>query len=480
MTSAIPTTNGAAPNSRLNGWKEIAAHFGRSVRTVQRWEKAFGMPVYRIGTGRGENVHASSAELDAWLATAARSRDLRDQPGDAEAPENGANGRPTGEPPPVELATSVPGAPTAPRRGPSQRALAFAALVTVVAVVVALVVVFRQRRGPPDSFQIDHDTLHVVDRDNRVVFSRTFPFLLPRREAFDVADEQGKGLLIWDLDGDGSRETVLFAPGQNSPALTELICLDHRGNQRFRKNLEGRTVRYGDVEYRAPWTGNRLFVTESGGKPTLWATWHEDTTGQFPCLLQRLAPDGSVVSEYWSAGYINSVTAVVVGGIPSIVVGAANNDQHGGSLAVFPEGGVTGSAPAIDPAKRCHTCGDGGPVAFLIFPGQAELRTRAGLGGEPQVLTVRVDTSGRVRVIVNHLLEDASHRVFRGAIGYNLAPDLTPLHAEFVADFVASHNRFAALKLLDHLFDERDLPAAWPVLVYKDGTFVPVTGTSSR
>ena len=42
------------------------------------------MPVHRIGTGRGENVHAFSVELDAWLATAARSRDLADQPGDAE------------------------------------------------------------------------------------------------------------------------------------------------------------------------------------------------------------------------------------------------------------------------------------------------------------------------------------------------------------------------------------------------------------
>ncbi len=31
---------------RLNGWKEIAAHFGKGVRTVQRWEKALGLPVH--------------------------------------------------------------------------------------------------------------------------------------------------------------------------------------------------------------------------------------------------------------------------------------------------------------------------------------------------------------------------------------------------------------------------------------------------
>jgi hypothetical protein len=42
--------------SRLNGWKEIAAHFGKGVRTVQRWEAEFHMPVHRIGTSRSDAV----------------------------------------------------------------------------------------------------------------------------------------------------------------------------------------------------------------------------------------------------------------------------------------------------------------------------------------------------------------------------------------------------------------------------------------
>ena len=32
---------------RLDSWKEIAAHLGRDVRTVQRWERAEGLPVHR-------------------------------------------------------------------------------------------------------------------------------------------------------------------------------------------------------------------------------------------------------------------------------------------------------------------------------------------------------------------------------------------------------------------------------------------------
>ena len=55
--------------SQLNGWKEIAAYLGRSVRTVQRWEKDFGLPVRRFGQSRPESVFAITREIDVWLLT---------------------------------------------------------------------------------------------------------------------------------------------------------------------------------------------------------------------------------------------------------------------------------------------------------------------------------------------------------------------------------------------------------------------------
>jgi cell division protein ZapA (FtsZ GTPase activity inhibitor) len=57
----------------LNSWKEIAAHLGRGVRTVQRWEHDLGLPVRRPrGTSRSAVV-AFAEELDAWLRSAPRS-----------------------------------------------------------------------------------------------------------------------------------------------------------------------------------------------------------------------------------------------------------------------------------------------------------------------------------------------------------------------------------------------------------------------
>src|SRR5690242_7577201 len=51
----------------LRSWKEIARHLGASVRTVQRWESEFQLPVRRIEARRGAVVFAFPAELESWL-----------------------------------------------------------------------------------------------------------------------------------------------------------------------------------------------------------------------------------------------------------------------------------------------------------------------------------------------------------------------------------------------------------------------------
>ena len=69
--SDIPLPNGSL-NGRLDGWKEIAAHLGRGVRTAQRWERELGLPVRRLGTGGAEVVYALRDEVDAWLLKQSR------------------------------------------------------------------------------------------------------------------------------------------------------------------------------------------------------------------------------------------------------------------------------------------------------------------------------------------------------------------------------------------------------------------------
>ena len=96
LSSDPPATNGRP--AQLSGWKEIAAYLWRSVRTVQRWEKDFGLPVRRFGLSKPESVFALPREVDAWLLTAqgvsARSGQGVQEPSDGAAePSRPAGGQ---------------------------------------------------------------------------------------------------------------------------------------------------------------------------------------------------------------------------------------------------------------------------------------------------------------------------------------------------------------------------------------------------
>ncbi len=77
---------------RLNSWKEIAAFFGKDVRTVRRWEGSRGLPVHRVPGGGRSSVFAYVAELEVWLARV-----------DTAEPEVEITTLPTPEPPAEDL-----------------------------------------------------------------------------------------------------------------------------------------------------------------------------------------------------------------------------------------------------------------------------------------------------------------------------------------------------------------------------------------
>src|ERR1039458_10390833 len=56
-----------AANEVLRSWKEIANYVGACVKTVQRWEQRYNLPIRRIERSKGAVVFALKAEVDSWL-----------------------------------------------------------------------------------------------------------------------------------------------------------------------------------------------------------------------------------------------------------------------------------------------------------------------------------------------------------------------------------------------------------------------------
>ncbi len=67
MSSSSGSENRAGGEERLESWKEVASYLGKTVRTVQRWEKHEGLPVHRHQHDKRGTIIAYPAELDRWL-----------------------------------------------------------------------------------------------------------------------------------------------------------------------------------------------------------------------------------------------------------------------------------------------------------------------------------------------------------------------------------------------------------------------------
>ena len=58
----------AAKGEVFSGWKDVANYLGKSVRTVQRYERELGLPIRRPAAKGTIAVIATKAELDAWIS----------------------------------------------------------------------------------------------------------------------------------------------------------------------------------------------------------------------------------------------------------------------------------------------------------------------------------------------------------------------------------------------------------------------------
>jgi PAS domain-containing protein len=61
-----------ARNEILRSWKEIANYVGACVKTVQRWERQYELPIRRLERSKGAVVFALKSEVDSWLQTRTR------------------------------------------------------------------------------------------------------------------------------------------------------------------------------------------------------------------------------------------------------------------------------------------------------------------------------------------------------------------------------------------------------------------------
>jgi len=298
-------------------WKEIAAFFGVSVRTVQLWEEERGLPVRRHPGGRGR-VFAYISELQAWREGGSDS-----QSGSAAAP-----------------------AP-APAPGPQTFARnRWVSLAAVALLLIAVALLGALKIGPriPSSLRLAGQSLIVSDQEGRTLWAHRFDSEVMASWETNVTYSRP---IFSDIDGDGEIE-LLFPFSPNAPWGARngaLYCFSSSGSIRWIFNPD-RTVYTKKGRFAPPYDVRLLALvpgTPGSAVRIFVASTHFNDC---PSQAALLDVNGGLLREYWHSGHFTSVlvTDLVPGGGPEIYLGAISNAARRASIIALDPRDFQGSA----------------------------------------------------------------------------------------------------------------------------------------
>lgn len=437
---------------RLTGWKEIGAHLGKSVRTTQRWERQYGLPVHREA---GDVVHAYADELDRWALKA--------------VPDRRAAAAARGVAPPADHAEAA----TSPSRRRRERLLpamaAAAILLGVAGTAYWATRGVRRHAAPallPAGWRIAGGTLTVLDSAGTRLFARDLACAPPDVFGPGSARPDERPLVRFaDVDGDGRTEVLVAEPCVEG----RILCLEADGRLRFSR-LPSDRIRFGQVDYDGVWRAVQAVpVQRPDGSRTIWAYFVHNAW--FPSRLEELSPRGEVLSEYRANGHLSGVGEATLAGRELVLAWGTHNETLGASLAVFDRGRVAGYAPAATAYYTCTGCPEGGPREFLVFPRSCVWRQRA---TGASILRVRVDRDRLLVTVSGGALPPELGDPAQAPLEYEFDHALVPRRVRVSRELLALHARLEREQVLDHAYGQQDEDALQPVRRWDGRRFVPL------
>jgi hypothetical protein len=377
---------------RLESWKEIAAHFGVSVRSVQLWEAEQGLPVHRKAGIRGR-VYAFECELDEWIS----GRDIAETPTAASAPPRKRWLLPLGAA--ALLIAAVAGLWLWPGKGQ----------LTTVEVRGKLMVALDAGGNALWQYEFSGVPLTLWAQSDEELFQLTRP-------------------LIGDFDGDGRREVVFtYRAGFRRNLVAEVYCFEGDGKLRW-KYRPGRTVSGPKESFPPPYSIRMTIpVAPRNGKPglILVVAYHGV---EHPAQVTALSLQGKVLGEYWHSGHFLTATVADLekDGRDKLYLAGILNSTHSATLVVLDPRELGGASQEPDPMFRLDGFAAGMEVARISLPESEVTRQTQ----EFPVATVLRERDGRLELHVRQAYT-AARKWKDVAVEYEFGPRLNLLGARY-------------------------------------------------
>lgn len=446
---------------QLNGWKEIAAFFGKSTRTVQRWEAELGLPVRRLRGQSGEIVYAWAEDLDRWREE--RSHDSVDRLGEVgtEAERDANESRPI---------TDGGASPSRPSPTATRRRRIWWLPASVLVLVTLAGVWWSLRPGDVVTAEFRGNTVVALDLDGRQVWSFHFqqPLWVQTGTIYRPlrAHVPGDPPIVADVDGDGRPEVLAIATygdiTTGEKQTQELFCLSASGQLLWRYTpvlsytFSGRT-------FDTSWRFLNVLVAEGARSPAVWVS--VAASPWWPSVLVRLDGRGEPSVRFVHSGALYYLQQHRGPDGWSLLAGGINNEYASAALAVLGEDNMPAVSPQAESSVyRCDNCPAGLPTEYFLFP-RSDIHIAEAEKPYNAVFDIRRSSSG-FEVLT---LESAQHSAMRF---FRFTADGEP--ASVVMSDSTAHGELERAGRLDH----RDADCEWRRNGVRVRRFAPSAGWS--
>ena len=410
-----------APES-LNGWKDIAAYLGKSVRSVQRWERELGLPVHRINTpDGGQIIFATRIEIDDWK----RAQDAVRPPGD-----------------PVDNPSGETGAFGASTRTHWTTWLTGRAAFLVLGVAIGATAVALIRftiPGRPDRFEIDDNTLTAYTQTGVPVWTYAFGRTAHHPLTSRAFTSQG------DVDGDGTTDVVVavrYAPPQSKSTYSDAMLAFRRDGSLIWQVQPVLRVSHKGQTFEGPWQVFDFRISPDRGRPRVWIAYNHPTWR--PGFVLEVEPSGQNLLRYVQSGWLHALQYWPTPGGTFLAIGGVVNEYSRASIALVNiDGAPAQSVPNEDSPLACEGCPRGDPHAFFLFP-PSELTT---LYNRPYSWAKRIVLDGpRLKIALDEGFGEGSIAT--------ISSDLRVVEFERADRYWEAHRRFEKEEKIAHRAEE--------------------------
>lgn len=334
----------------FSAWKDIAAYLDCDVRTCQRWENKFGLPVHRFDDASKSSVFAYKEELDVWLKRKNNHESL-----DQKAAE---------------------------KKNLWKKRVFYAVPVILVSLFILSLILFRDTQ--PADFKIVNSSLVILNEKGRKLW--TFDTGITNicdeeyyRENFQKKSFENRNgrttatyfplLIIQDLNADGKKEVLFSIQTKDDTNEGEIFCFDDKGHQQFVFD-SGRQLKYGDIIYSNDYRVDGLEIydmNKDGIKEIILIASHRY---DFPTVFYILDHNGRILGEYWNSGRITDFIFKDINqdNEEEIIVVGMNNEYKKPCLFIFDQNNVKGSSPQQQDYYSCKELERGMEIYYALFP----------------------------------------------------------------------------------------------------------------